>query len=241
MSARHPRAVRRAATTRAWPTLVGAAALGLTLVGCGETGAPTPAATATATALSTVAATEAAPTSASTDGVSTPTEEPPAAATESPGPTAAPEVGPPATPTSLVIGDGPTWELTALGVDADGFINPPAQVVQWYDESPRPGEPGIAVIAGHVTYGGLPDAFADLDETTVGEEVVVVDEEGVERRFEVTEVRYADKDDVMSDQDVWGTSDVPRLAIVTCDDASAVEDGGHFAGNLVVEAVAVDG
>lgn len=108
--------------------------------------------------------------------------------------------------------------------------------MQWYDASPLPGDPGIAVIAGHVSYDGVPDAFADLDEVEVGQELVVEDERGADLRYTVTEVRRADKDEVMTDPDVWGPSTTSRLAIVTCDDGSEVEAGRRYAGNLVVEA-----
>ncbi|MGD8148995.1 hypothetical protein [Ornithinimicrobium sp. Y1694] len=40
----------------------------------------------------------------------------------------------------------------------------------------------------------------------------------------------------MVDPDVWGPAEHSRLAIVTCDDSSVVEEGNHFAGNLIVEA-----
>ncbi|MFX0537861.1 class F sortase [Ornithinimicrobium sp. Y1847] len=92
------------------------------------------------------------------------------------------------------------------------------------------------MVAGHVRADGVPDVFADLASTQVGERVRVEDEHGTELVYTVTEVRVADKDDVMVDPDVWGPAERSRLAIVTCDDSSVVEEGNHFAGNLIVEA-----
>lgn len=147
-----------------------------------------------------------------------------------------PDRGTHGVPDSLSIEGLGHWPLAALGVDVDGVINPPQGVVQWYDRSPRPGERGIAVIAGHVAWAGTPDAFARLSETQPGDEVRIVDDAGAEMVFRVSAVRLADKDDVMTDPDVWGESETARLAIVSCDETSVVEDGGNYSGNLVVEA-----
>lgn len=164
---------------------------------------------------------------------STPSESATPEESDPVGTAAAPEV-----PASLRVDGVGSWGLVAAGTTAEGIINPPAGTVQWYDASPRPGAAGIAVIAGHVSTAGVPDVFTDLDLAQVGGRVVVSDTAGVDREFEITTVRSADKDEIMVDPAVWGPSEVPRLAIVTCDASSSVEAGGHLAANLVVEAVA---
>lgn len=142
-------------------------------------------------------------------------------------------------PVSLFVEGLGEWELLAAGTDEQGLINPPPGRVQWYDASPHPGAAGTAVLAGHVRIDGVPDVFAELGTVGEGDRVRVTDQGGSVRTFEVATVRTADKDALMVDPAVWGPGDEARLAIVTCDAASAVEAGGHLADNLVVEAVAV--
>ena len=233
---------------------VAAAALAVVLAGttagCGSGPEPgsgaTPPATSTDAATATSArspATAAGKTSGGPDDSVVTTGDVESAAVEDEAGAAKTEPEPvtPEVPTSLSLAGVGSWELWAAGTTAEGIINPPAGTVQWYDASPRPGAAGIAVIAGHVTTAGAPDVFADLARAEVGGEVVVRDAAGVEREFEITAVRSADKDEIMVDPAVWGPSEVPRLAIVTCDAASPVEAGGHLAANLVVEAVATGG
>ena len=165
------------------------------------------------------------PTQTST---ATPTEtaEPPAAAS------------PPATTgVSLRIpGIDLEADLHAEGL-RDGKINPPAGTVMWFTgyERVAPGDVGTSVIAGHVVAGGRPDAFADLSDVSVGDRVELAEEDGSTSTFTVVRAGVVDKDDLTTDQDVWGANtSVRRLAIVTCDDAYGFRDDGHRVANYVV-------
>lgn len=129
--------------------------------------------------------------------------------------------------------------LASLGVDAQGQINPPEGVVQWYNKSVVPGAKGISVIAGHVEYNG-PDVFAELDQLDVGDIVTVDYADGSSRRFRVYAEEPVNKKTLQTDRRVWGTSDKPILALITCDSASQVV-GNHHTDNYVVWAAPVEG
>ena len=66
-------------------------------------------------------------------------------------------------------------ELVDLDVGADGVLQPPVEpdVAGWYVGGAVPGEPGPAVIAGHVDSRAGPAVFFRLDELRPGDAVEV--------------------------------------------------------------------
>jgi LPXTG-site transpeptidase (sortase) family protein len=127
-------------------------------------------------------------------------------------------------------------DLHAEGL-RDGKVNPPAGTVMWFTGLDRvaPGEVGTSVIAGHVVAGGEPDRFADLAQVEVGDQVEVLDPDGEPATFTVVRAGVVDKDELTTDQAVWGANtSVQRLAIITCDDAFGFRDDGHRVANYVV-------
>lgn len=122
--------------------------------------------------------------------------------------------------------------VTKLGLNAKGEINPPAGVVQWYDKSVSPGQPGISVIAGHVLYNG-PDVFYKLDKLNAGDVVTVTYGNGAKKQFRVYAEEAINKKDLQKDPRVWGTSSTPVLALITCDSGSQVVQN-HHVDNYVV-------
>ena len=166
------------------------------------------------------------------------TTAPPSAAT---GPAATAE--PPAPPPTA-LETGPALRIPGIGLAADlhaeglrdGKINPPAGTVMWFTGYGRvaPGEVGTSVIAGHVVANGRADVFNRLSRVTVGDEVQVVGEDGVQT-FRVVRAGVVDKDELTVDRSVWGAnSSVRRLAIITCDDAFGFRSDGHRVANYVV-------
>lgn len=148
---------------------------------------------------------------------------------------------------SAPVATGPTLKIPGIGLEKrlhseglrDGKINPPAGSVMWFTgyDRVRPGEVGTALIAGHVVAGGRADAFADLAEVRVGDRIEIVDTDGTTRTFAVVRAGVVDKDDLTTDQTVWGANrSVRRLAIVTCDDAYGFRSDGHRVANYVVVA-----
>ncbi|MGA8047659.1 MAG: class F sortase, partial [Dermatophilaceae bacterium] len=127
-------------------------------------------------------------------------------------------------------------ELHSEGL-RDGKVNPPAGSVMWFTGLDRvaPGEVGTSVIAGHVVAGGNPDRFAELAQVEVGDEVQVTTPDGEPATFTVVRAGVVDKDDLTTDQAVWGANtSVRRLALITCDDAFGFRDDGHRVANYVV-------
>lgn len=141
-------------------------------------------------------------------------------------------------PTWLTISsadvDGP---IVPQGLAADGTINPGRDEVIWFTGGDRvaPGQVGTAVIAGHVTWEGAPDAFADLPSVGVGDVVTVGYEDGTSGSFTVTSATAVDKDALARSLTVWGPHpDRPRLAIITCDPVLGYQADGHTQANWVV-------
>lgn len=122
--------------------------------------------------------------------------------------------------------------VRGLGVNAQGQISPPAGTTQWYDKSVIPGQPGISVIAGHVTYNG-PDVFYRLDRLAIGDTVTVAYGNGSSKAFKVYAEEAINKKTLQSDPRVWGSSTTPVLALITCDAASRLI-GNHHVDNYVV-------
>lgn len=108
--------------------------------------------------------------------------------------------------------------VEAVGLAADGSVGIPALPLEtvWYDQGPRPGEAGSAVISGHVNWwGGLDAVFAHLHTLVPGDKVLVRDENGTVASFVVRETRiYGATDSVV---DIFQTNDgISRLNLITC-------------------------
>ncbi len=128
--------------------------------------------------------------------------------------------------------------VRAMGL-SNGAINPPPHVVQWYTASPRPGAPGISVIAGHVgAYGGRPGIFSTLPNLSPGDRITIGYAGGGERTFRIYNKEPVGKKALQRDPRVWGQSAKPVIALITCDD-DAPSNNGHSVRNYVVWAAPV--
>jgi hypothetical protein len=107
--------------------------------------------------------------------------------------------------------------LEHLGKAADGSIALPskAALAGWYAGGPRPGQPGPAVIIGHVDWDHGPAVFFRLTELRPGDEVDVDRADGSTARFTVTSRRQVPKDRFPTDL-VYAPSLDPSLRLVTC-------------------------
>jgi Domain of unknown function (DUF4397)/Sortase domain len=126
--------------------------------------------------------------------------------------------------------------LTGIGLDGTGVLVPPADdtVAGWYRGGPAPGEPGPAVVSGHVDGPGGPAVFAGLRRVAVGDGVVVTRADGTTARFTVTRVdRYA-KTDFPTD-DVYGPTPGAELRLITCGGAFD-RAAGSYPDNVVIYA-----
>jgi hypothetical protein len=106
--------------------------------------------------------------------------------------------------------------LQPLGLDAAGVLTPPAYgQAGWYAAGPEPGEPGPAVIAGHVDSEVGPDVFAPLSQARPGHRILIDLANGTALVFRVTEVeRFAQAD--FPTRRVYGATDEPELRLITC-------------------------
>lgn len=132
--------------------------------------------------------------------------------------------------------------VVVVGLEPDGAMEIPADVrtVGWYDPfeglGVAPGEPGTAVIAGHVdsrTQGR--GAFWPLRELTRGDVIEVAHADGTVTRWRVESVVRHPKTDIPID-DIFTFDGDERLALITCGgefDRSA----GAYLDNYVVTAV----
>ena len=187
------------------------------------------------------------PETASPSATTTSTASPSQTPTGSPGATPGATAEPP--PSAAVEHSGLSLQIPEIGLQEalhseglrDGRINPPAGTVMWYTGHDRvpPGQVGTSVIAGHVGAYGSPDRFADLSDVAVGDEVEIVTRDGERTTFTVVRAEVVDKDELTTDNAVWGNnSSVRRLAIITCDDAFGYRGDGHRVANYVVIAEA---
>jgi hypothetical protein len=107
--------------------------------------------------------------------------------------------------------------LERLGLEPDGTLSPPTRwsIAGWYTGGPRPGEPGPAVIAGHVDSTSGPAVFYALHELRVGDAVIVTERAGTVLRFVVDDVASVPKTRFPTTL-VYGPQPLPVLRLITC-------------------------
>jgi sortase (surface protein transpeptidase) len=114
---------------------------------------------------------------------------------------------------SLTIAAG----VTGVGTDANRAMQVPDDfnTVGWYRYGPSPGEPGSAVVAGHLDDARGRSVFFDLQRIEVGAEVYVTFEDSSRARFRVYEKRSYDSGNIPS-KEIFARNGDPVLALITC-------------------------
>lgn len=124
--------------------------------------------------------------------------------------------------------------LDRLHLDATGTLVAPTtwQRAGWFADGPNPGQPGPAVVAGHVDSTSGPAVFYRLRDLVPGAGVVVTRADRTAVHFVVDELRHYPKNRFPTSV-VYGPTSVAALRLVTCtgDFNSAT---GHYEDNLVV-------
>lgn len=123
-----------------------------------------------------------------------------------------------------------------VGLTSDGAMDVPKNYdnVAWYAPGVRPGQQGNAVISGHVDSVSGPAVFWDLKELTAGDEVIVVGDDGTERRFVVRGWETYKATDAPLER-IFGPTETIALNLITCDRNSAFDRSiGSYTGNVVV-------
>ena len=127
-----------------------------------------------------------------------------------------------------------TSSLDRLGRAADGTVEVPSdwQVAGWYAPGPRPGDPGSAVILGHVDSKSGPAVFYRLRELDRGDEIRVARADGSTVRFIVERTQQYPKDRFPTDEVYYPTL-TPALRLMTCGGAFD-PTAGHYRSNIIV-------
>jgi Sortase domain len=135
--------------------------------------------------------------------------------------------------------------IPALGVRADvqnvsstatGIAVPQVGRAGWFDEGPRPGEPGRAVVIGHLDSQNGPGLFALLPGVRPGTDVSVTDASGAVHHFAVVGKAQVPKATFPSGA-VYGPSSRPVLVLITCGGPYTV--GVGYRDNVLVYARSV--
>jgi hypothetical protein len=143
-------------------------------------------------------------------------------------------------PVALIIpAIGVQTPLVTLGRTAAGVLQVPATtaVAGWYTGSPRPGELGAAVIAGHVDSLLGPGVFFRLRLLRAGDLVLVRRADRSLAAFRVFAVRTYAKARFPTGA-VYGPVPAAELRLVTCGGTFDYATG-HYLSNVIVFAIAV--
>ena len=108
-------------------------------------------------------------------------------------------------------------KIEKLGLQGDGSIAVPAttDIAGWYEYGPRPGQPGPAVILGHVDSQAGPGIFFDLYRARPGTVIRVDRSDGSSATFTITQITKVPKVQFPTDLVYAPTLD-PTLRLVTC-------------------------
>jgi sortase (surface protein transpeptidase) len=129
--------------------------------------------------------------------------------------------------------------LITLGLTADGSLQVPTStaVAGWYTGSPRPGQIGSAIIAGHIDSFQGPGVFFRLRLLRPGDRVYIRHVDGTLVVFRVyAEDMYA-KDRFPTER-VYGPVPDPELRLITCGGVFDPATGSYLS-NVVVYAAQI--
>jgi Sortase domain len=128
---------------------------------------------------------------------------------------------------AVVVEVGNT-ELGSIAAPADD----PAGTAGWYGFGPTPGEPGTAIIVGHVDTADRGAVFKRLREIKTGKAIEIRRADRRVATFTVESVEAFPKTAFPSDR-IFGDTGSPRLALITCGGDWVGGDVG-YADNVIV-------
>ncbi|MET7807928.1 class F sortase [Micromonospora chersina] len=112
-----------------------------------------------------------------------------------------------------------TAPVTPVGQARDGSIDVPPLTQHhqtgWYNRGAVPGEPGRAIIVGHVDTKSGPAVFYRLHDLKPGDRIEVTRSDRSVVTFKVDTVEYFDKANLPADR-VYGDSGPAELRLITC-------------------------
>jgi hypothetical protein len=125
--------------------------------------------------------------------------------------------------------------IVGVGLKANGAMQTPDPgQVGWYRHGPRPGDPGPAVLVGHVDTRTSPDVFHRLGQLRPGDEILVGRPDGTTTRFLVGRLERHPKTELPTSR-IWTESNRPLLRLITCA-GSFDRVTGHYRDNLILYA-----
>jgi sortase (surface protein transpeptidase) len=165
---------------------------------------------------------------------SSPSQAPSAAASE--GPTSTP-LGPSRPVRIRIPAIGVDSKVVRLGLADDGTLavpqpGPDLNHAAWFENSPTPGQPGPAIIEGHVDSEQGPSVFFRLGDVRPGDRIRVTRKDGVTVVFTVNAVRDFKKKSFPTSVVYGGDLSTPQLRLITCSDFD--RSIRHHVGNEVV-------
>jgi LPXTG-site transpeptidase (sortase) family protein len=143
------------------------------------------------------------------------------------------ELGTPTRVTIPAIGvDAP---LVAVGLKPDGAMQTPEfGVAAWYDQGPKPGQPGPSVVLAHVdSKAHGPDVFYRLRDLKPGDEITVHYADRAST-FAVTAKEQVAKTQLPTAR-IWNDATTPVLRLITCGGAFD-RKAGSYLDNIIVYA-----
>jgi LPXTG-site transpeptidase (sortase) family protein len=105
-----------------------------------------------------------------------------------------------------------------VGLTKDGLMDVPKNIwnTAWFGNGGyRPGDPGNAVIAGHLDAPGTKAVFWDLDKLKAGDKVILTGQAGKQLTFEVVDKQVYPYNDAPLQQ-IFGASSEAHLNLITC-------------------------
>jgi sortase (surface protein transpeptidase) len=129
--------------------------------------------------------------------------------------------------------------LIKLGLTAQGTLQVPAStaVAGWYTGSPRPGQVGSAIIAGHIDSYRGPGVFFRLRLLRPGDRIYVRHADGTLAVFRVYSEHMYAKNRFPTEQ-VYGPAPSPELRLITCGGTFDPAIGSYLS-NVVVYATQI--
>jgi hypothetical protein len=154
-----------------------------------------------------------------------------------------------AAPTHLSIpAIGVDVDLDPLGLNPDGSMATPPVTepsrAGWFEPGVKPGDPGPAVVAGHVSgrpagaTASVPGVFARLGELHPGDSIEIARDDGTTTVWRVSAVDTYPKD-AFPTAAIFGDTPGPALRLITC---GGIYDPAvhHYDSNVVASADLVD-
>jgi sortase (surface protein transpeptidase) len=134
---------------------------------------------------------------------------------------------------------GVSTNLIKLGLPAEHTLQvpPTAAIAGWYTKSPRPGELGASIIAGHIDSTLGPGVFYRLRDLRRGQYIYVIRANHTVAVFEVTGKHMYSKSS-FPDSVIYGPVPDAELRLITCGGTFDYATGSYLS-NVVVTAVLI--